>query len=145
LPEILRQAQAPLYGRFLRESGRTHIHELRRLLRQRSHHKTVRLRQRRMAENSWESTSNPKGIIQKPRIGKKPNRPNTTNTHPMTILSRRERGIGMLRPNTEIFRAAALQSCSTIILARRFPICCRSAVRPQRNRCLYDEVRSRMP
>jgi hypothetical protein len=42
-----------------------------------------------------ESTSKPKGIIQKPRMGKKPNSPPTQSARPTTMRSGREDGIGI--------------------------------------------------
>jgi hypothetical protein len=42
--------------------------------------------------------SNPNGIIQNPRIGRKPNSPNRMKAPPMTMRRSRERGSGMRYP-----------------------------------------------
>lgn len=61
-----------------------------------AHHTASRRRLRRTAGRSWESTINPSGIIQKPRMGKNPSVPPTTSAEPVAILPTRERGMARL-------------------------------------------------
>ena len=69
------------------------------------HQTTKRRRNRRIGARSTESTSNPKGIIQKPRIGRKPISPPATSRTPKTTRRMRDAGTGMeMRPSETRYR-----------------------------------------
>ena len=59
------------------------------LLRQRNQRTSNCRRQRRTNVRSYDKTINPKGIIQNPRIGKKPSKPPITKQIPTIIRSQR--------------------------------------------------------
>ena len=83
--------------------------------RRRSHQTTNRRRWRRIIANSYDRTRRPSGIIQKPRIGRKPRSPPRVSSMPIAIRQPRERGMVNSRPKIEIFRAGALLSSAAVI------------------------------
>ena len=76
--------------------------------RHRPHFTSARLRSRRTRELSTDNTTRPSGIIQKPRIGKKPKMPPTTNPEPKATRCPRLPGMGRLYLPRRMVGLAAL-------------------------------------
>ena len=103
-----RQVQARLRSRLFR--------------RRRIHQSSALRRKRRTAETSWESTTTPTGIIQKPRTGRKPRRPPNTRPTPMPIRAQRALGRRSVHLPSFICLSTGLSFC--------FPSRCRIVRKP---------------
>ena len=101
--------------------------------RRRPHHTETRRRSRRIQPNSWLRTNNPKGIIQNPKIGRKPSMPKKISAIPIATRAARDCGMWISRPN--IFSGGRLVSSFPVLSFISVP----ASFKPCRNWLLTQE------